>query len=262
MFRSCNCLGETSDGAPISRSSACWFMREHRSPRGCSPPRQQHDDAVDAGRDAAMGRRADTEARAACRRNASSSTSFGVAGDLERLVHDVRPVVPDRAGGELDAVADDVVLVGQDVAAGPCVAAPRGRPAAWRRDCGRSRSCPRPRSTRTSGNRRSSRTRNGPSRSGRARCRSRPAPAPANSANSLGVPPTKNTASPSPSPSCVADRLGALGPRFLAIGPCAFAVAEEDVAEARLALALRPGVQRSKNARAPPPGAGIAQSAY
>ena len=33
-----------------------------------------------------------------------------IAGDLEGLVHDVRPVVADRAGRQLDAVADDVVL--------------------------------------------------------------------------------------------------------------------------------------------------------
>ena len=34
-----------------------------------------------------------------------------VAGDLERAQHDVGPMVPDRAARQLDAVADDVVLV-------------------------------------------------------------------------------------------------------------------------------------------------------
>src|SRR3546814_7673159 len=38
-----------------------------------------------------------------------------VAGDLEGLVHDLGAVVPDRARGQFHAVADDVVLVGQDI---------------------------------------------------------------------------------------------------------------------------------------------------
>src|SRR3546814_4168869 len=39
----------------------------------------------------------------------------GVAGDFERLVHDVGPVVPDRAAAQLHAVADDVVLPGENL---------------------------------------------------------------------------------------------------------------------------------------------------
>src|SRR5207245_292727 len=37
-----------------------------------------------------------------------------VPGDGERLVHDLGPVVPDRAARELDPVAHDVVLIGLD----------------------------------------------------------------------------------------------------------------------------------------------------
>ena len=40
---------------------------------------------------------------------------LAVAGDPEGLVHDFRAVVADRAGGQFDAVADDVVLPGQDL---------------------------------------------------------------------------------------------------------------------------------------------------
>ncbi len=44
-----------------------------------------------------------------------STSSRRVAGDLERLVHDVRAVVADRARAQLHAVADDVILPGEDV---------------------------------------------------------------------------------------------------------------------------------------------------
>ncbi len=42
--------------------------------------------------------------------NFSSSTFSRIAGDREGLAHHVGPVVADRAGRQLDAVADDVVL--------------------------------------------------------------------------------------------------------------------------------------------------------
>jgi hypothetical protein len=38
-----------------------------------------------------------------------------IARDLERLVHDLGLVVPDRARRQLHTVADDVVLIGEDV---------------------------------------------------------------------------------------------------------------------------------------------------
>jgi hypothetical protein len=45
MYRSRICFGETSDGAPIIRSSATLVHREQHLLAA-----QQHDDAVDAGR--------------------------------------------------------------------------------------------------------------------------------------------------------------------------------------------------------------------
>ena len=44
-----------------------------------------------------------------------STSSLRIAGDLERLVHDVGAVVADRARAQLHAVADDVILPGEDV---------------------------------------------------------------------------------------------------------------------------------------------------
>ena len=38
-----------------------------------------------------------------------------VAGDLECLVHYLRLVIPDRPGGQLDPIADDVILPAEDV---------------------------------------------------------------------------------------------------------------------------------------------------
>src|SRR5206468_1386218 len=38
-----------------------------------------------------------------------------IAGDLERLVHDVGAMVADRAAAQLDPVADDVILPGKDL---------------------------------------------------------------------------------------------------------------------------------------------------
>src|SRR5215813_13388157 len=70
---------------------------------------EQHHDAVDAGRDAAVGRRAE-------RKRMQHAAEFlfervlAVAGDGKRLAHDVGAVIADGAGGQLDAVADDVVL--------------------------------------------------------------------------------------------------------------------------------------------------------
>jgi hypothetical protein len=74
---------------------------------------QEHDDAVDAGGDSAVGRRAVAE-------GVDHPGEFGVddapwvPGEGEGLVHDLGDVVPDRAGGDFVAVADEVVLVGED----------------------------------------------------------------------------------------------------------------------------------------------------
>ena len=72
-------------------------------------PAQQHDDAVDAGRDAAVRRRAERE-RVQHAAEFLLQHAFVIAGDGESLLHHVRPMVADRAGGKLHAVADDVVL--------------------------------------------------------------------------------------------------------------------------------------------------------
>src|SRR5262249_23944415 len=72
-------------------------------------PAEQHHDAVDAGRDAVVRRRTE-------RKRAQHAAEFlfqrvlAVAGDGERLAHDVGTVIADGAGGKLDSVADDVVL--------------------------------------------------------------------------------------------------------------------------------------------------------
>jgi hypothetical protein len=61
---------------------------------------------------------------------------LAVPGDLERLVHDVRAMVPDRARRQLDAVADDVILPGEDIERILGLSAPPARPAASRTGCG------------------------------------------------------------------------------------------------------------------------------
>ncbi len=45
-----SCLGETSDGAPIIRSSARWFIEKQHHYAQILLAAQRHDDAVDAGR--------------------------------------------------------------------------------------------------------------------------------------------------------------------------------------------------------------------
>lgn len=75
---------------------------------------QQHHDAVDTGGDATVRRGAETE-RAEHARELVLDGLTVVTGDLERLDHQLGLVVTDGAGGQLDAVADDVVLPGEDV---------------------------------------------------------------------------------------------------------------------------------------------------
>ena len=73
----------------------------------------QHDNAVDAGSDAAVGRRAIAE-RVEQAAEAQFDVGAGVARNLEGAHHDIRPMVADGARGKLGAVANDVVLVGED----------------------------------------------------------------------------------------------------------------------------------------------------
>jgi hypothetical protein len=76
---------------------------------------------------------------------------------LEGLDHHFRLVVADAAGRDLEAVADEVVLVGLDVdqriLGSPALPV---RPAAWRRGCARNRPSCSPRPIRRTGSRRSS----------------------------------------------------------------------------------------------------------
>src|SRR5438876_5058675 len=73
----------------------------------------EHDDPIDAWRRAPVGRRAEPE-RVQHPAEARLHLLAAVPGDGERLVHDLGPVVPDRAARELDPVAHDVVLIGFD----------------------------------------------------------------------------------------------------------------------------------------------------
>src|SRR3984893_18716886 len=75
--------------------------------------REQHDDAVEAGRDPAVRRRAILES-AIHAAEFFEQRILAIAGECEGLRHDVRPMVSYRAGGKLDAVADDVILNGLD----------------------------------------------------------------------------------------------------------------------------------------------------
>ncbi len=109
MPSSRSCLGVASPGAPISRSSACWFIGNSVISRRFFAPHEQHDDAVDARRHAAMRRRAILEGAVE-----AAEALFDVlarqADHLEGLDHGLRQMVADAAGGDLEAVADEVVL--------------------------------------------------------------------------------------------------------------------------------------------------------
>src|SRR5262249_21675624 len=72
-------------------------------------PAEQHDDAVDAGRNPAV-RRCTKRKRAQHAAELLLQRVLAVAGDGKRLAHDVWAVITDGAGGQFDAVADDVVL--------------------------------------------------------------------------------------------------------------------------------------------------------
>ena len=70
---------------------------------------EQHDDAVDAGRDAAMRRRAERE-RVQHAAEFLLQHFLRIAGDGEGLLHHLGAMITDGAGRQFDAVADDVVL--------------------------------------------------------------------------------------------------------------------------------------------------------
>ena len=72
-------------------------------------PREQHDDAVDAGRDPAMRRRPILK-RAIHAAEFLQKDILVIAREREGLFHNVWAMVPDRTGRKLHAIADDVIL--------------------------------------------------------------------------------------------------------------------------------------------------------
>ena len=160
----------------MCRSRSCWFagfarrshqkidrLLVHREDRDFAQvlrAAQQHHDTVHARRHAAMGRRAILE-RAIHAAETLDHRVLAIARDLEGLDHRLRAMIANAARRDLETVAGDVVLERLDGQRDPDWSAHRGRPAASRTDCGRSRPSSRPRSTRTSGNRRSRRVRSG-----------------------------------------------------------------------------------------------------
>ena len=74
-----------------------------------SDPSHKHDDAIDARRHAAMGRRARLE-RAIHAAKPLDHRLLAITGDLESLDQGLRAMVADAARGDLETIAGDVVL--------------------------------------------------------------------------------------------------------------------------------------------------------
>src|SRR6478609_1934418 len=106
MCSSRSCFIATSDGAPISRSTACWFIGNSEISRKFVVPQSS---ITMRSTPAAMRRGAILE-RAVHAAEPLDDVIFAIACDLERLHHRFRLVIPDAARGDLVAVADDVVL--------------------------------------------------------------------------------------------------------------------------------------------------------
>ena len=192
--------------------------REQRDLAQVLLARQQHHDAVDARRHAAVRRRAVLEG-AVHAAETLDHRLLAVAGDLERLHHRLGAMVADAAGGQFVAVAGDVVLERLDRQRILGLAAPPGRPAASRTGCARSRPSSPPRSTRTSGNRRSRRTRTGSRRRASAPARVSCARARRTWRTSPDRPPRRTRRRPRSSPSWRRIASTRSGPMLLASGP-------------------------------------------
>ena len=171
-----------------------------------------------------------------------STSSLRVAGDLERLVHDVRAVVPDRARAQLDAVADDVVLPGEDVER--VLGLQRLQLALRHREgvVAEVDLLLRPRHIRTSGSRRSSRSGTRPARSGRAARRRGCAPRRRAWPPRASLPAAKKMPSSGPRPIASAERVHALLAVVLGDRAAPLAALAGGVAEAGIAFAARPFV--------------------
>ena len=85
--------------------------REQRDLAQVLDAAEQHHDAVDAGRHAAVRRRAEFQ-RPDHAAEAVVHHLLAVARNAEGLVHDLGLVVADGAGADLEAVANHVVLIG------------------------------------------------------------------------------------------------------------------------------------------------------
>ena len=103
--------------------------REHDDFADVRLIREQHHDAVDARRDAAVWRRAVLQ-RIDQRTETLIDFLARIARDLERPVHDFRMMVADRARRQLVAIADNVVLESLDRQRIAACSALRARPAA------------------------------------------------------------------------------------------------------------------------------------
>ena len=93
----------------MSRSSARWFIGKSVTSRRFSSPQSSMTMRSTPGAMPPCGGAPYCSARS-MPPNFASSSFVGVAGDGEGLPHDLRQMVADRAGRQLDAVADDVVL--------------------------------------------------------------------------------------------------------------------------------------------------------
>ena len=99
----------TSDRRAHQQVHGLLVHREQRDLAQVRGAAEQHHDAIDAGRHAAMRRGAVLE-RAIHAAEPLDDILLAIARDLERLHHRLGLVVADAAGGDLVAVADDVVL--------------------------------------------------------------------------------------------------------------------------------------------------------
>src|SRR5579872_6016358 len=108
MCSSRNCFAVTSEGAPIIRSSARWFIGKRTTSRKFSSP---HSSMTMRSIPGAMRPCAERQ-RAQHAAELRFEHVFRIVRDRERLLHHIGAMVADRAGRQLHAVADDVVLNG------------------------------------------------------------------------------------------------------------------------------------------------------
>ena len=114
MCTSESCFGSTADGAPIMTSCAVLVHRERDDLTDAVLTGKQHDHTVNARSDTGVWRSTVAEC-VVHGREFCLHIVLAKSYELECLDHDLRVVVADRTGGELYAVADQIVLVCVDV---------------------------------------------------------------------------------------------------------------------------------------------------